>query len=1061
MEKLDIVTPHRDQIQTLLAEIDRVLSKASPRLPFFASPELSQQRQTLETLRHYLATLADEIQRQGTIQGTIESGSSLSFRSLDLPPDILAQADSPDAALALTQETLQRFAQDLQQLRRSLLQPLQVEMTQLHAQRDALLQEVRQLERQRQQYGLTQQRANQEELIHEFMQRLMDRIQERLSQQVSQTLATLNGPGPQGQLGGQGGLVPGAIPGALGAEAYGNLTALGNDHPNLPPLHPAQRYEQLQQLQSQTDQMMMGLDATLRVFAEALQQNIQSYQTSLAESLERMHSLGQQGEAVFSTLVSRLADQLGDEALSYLKDSGHLPAPALPQSTAPQPATLAGSTAPPAGSGATPGASLTAPTPKATTPAAPPAPIAAATAPATLAQSAPAPQPTPTKPPATPSPARSTAPTSPARSTPQTPPTPTPLSSAQPPTRPTPPPHHSALDLTLPYAGVELPDDPVFDESDLDTFNDSLPDLDISNLNLADLEDDDLDALNWEEASMGLDFDPLAGLDTDLSQGDKAAAPRRSSAPASAEDAPGANPRAIDPATAAPSLETGAAVNEELDALYTSLFGEGTPDPAAGVSEFFETFEREGADLINAQSGAAAPPRPAPLAEAGSAADLSNANPSNADLSNAPTSATFSGSTFPPLPPAPEDLATDLALEDLDLENLALEDGADRSAAIGAGATAEFSIGPSQDSLDNDFLGENFLADDLLAEDLLGGTLPENTPLEAAAVTPAITDEAAANAAAANAAAANAAAEFEAAADAAAAANEAAENEAAADAAAAANEAAENEAAEFEAAFAELDRQPTADDLNLAIIPEPLSLSDPDLITETPVPPPTLGAIAGASRPANFASTEVKSLGGLGDIDDTDGEDLSPQGTFDRASSEVETFFQVPEDRATTLEAIAGADILDLRDGDTASETLTRLQDASPDREIEPALSLGLTDDLNDLSDTDLSDTDLSDTGLGDADLSELDLTGAGDAEQDSDVLDIELLPDDPEEGVDSPSPDPDSLDIPPPPPPPHPRAAVVYGQTRSYPRKKMTPPYRQRCSWRPWMGKTRTQPPS
>jgi len=339
MEKLDIVTPHRDQIQTLLAEIDRVLSKASPRLPFFASPELNQQRQTLETLRHYLATLADEIQRQGTIQGTIESSSSLSFRSLDLPPDILAQADSPDAALALTQETLQRFAQDLQQLRRSLLQPLQVEMTQLHAQRDALLQEVRQLERQRQQYGLSQQRANQEELIHEFMQRLMDRIQERLSQQVSQTLATLNGPGPQGQLGGQGGLMPGVMPEALGAEAYGNVTALGNDHPNLPPLHPAQRYEQLQQLQSQTDQMMMGLDATLRVFAEALQQNIQSYQTSLAESLERMHSLGQQGEAVFSSLVSRLADQLGDEALSYLKDSGHLPAPALPQSTAPQPTT--------------------------------------------------------------------------------------------------------------------------------------------------------------------------------------------------------------------------------------------------------------------------------------------------------------------------------------------------------------------------------------------------------------------------------------------------------------------------------------------------------------------------------------------------------------------------------------------------------------------------------------------------------------------------------------------------------------------------------------------------
>ncbi|MGA1625794.1 MAG: hypothetical protein ACO4AJ_09245, partial [Prochlorothrix sp.] len=138
MEKLDIVTPHRDQIQTLLAEIDRVLSKASPRLPFFTSPELTQQRQTLEHLRQYLSGLADEIQTQGSLQSAIGTNAPLNFRSLDLSSDALAQADSPDAALALTQETLQNFAQDLQQLRRSLLQPLQTEMTQLHAQRDAL-----------------------------------------------------------------------------------------------------------------------------------------------------------------------------------------------------------------------------------------------------------------------------------------------------------------------------------------------------------------------------------------------------------------------------------------------------------------------------------------------------------------------------------------------------------------------------------------------------------------------------------------------------------------------------------------------------------------------------------------------------------------------------------------------------------------------------------------------------------------------------------------------------------------------------------------------------------
>ena len=129
------MTPHSDQIQTLLAEIDRVLSKASPRLPFFASSELTQQRQALEHLRHYLGTLATEIRNQGTISGTIDpNGPPVALSSLTVSPESLAQATSPEAALALTQENLQHFAQDLQQLRRSLIQPIQAEMGQLHAQ---------------------------------------------------------------------------------------------------------------------------------------------------------------------------------------------------------------------------------------------------------------------------------------------------------------------------------------------------------------------------------------------------------------------------------------------------------------------------------------------------------------------------------------------------------------------------------------------------------------------------------------------------------------------------------------------------------------------------------------------------------------------------------------------------------------------------------------------------------------------------------------------------------------------------------------------------------------
>lgn len=614
MEKLDIVTPHRDQIQTLLAEIDRVLSKASPRLPFFTSPELTQQRQTLEHLRQYLSGLADEIQTQGSLQSAIGTNAPLNFRSLDLSSDALAQADSPDAALALTQETLQNFAQDLQQLRRSLLQPLQTEMTQLHAQRDALVQEVRQLERQRQQYGLTQQRASQEQLIHEFLQRLMDRIQDRLSQQVSQTLANLNGMPPQGQLAGQDssarlgpnlgsnlgastagamvpglatGMTPGPIPG-LG-DAYGNLAALGTDNPQLPPLHPAQRYEQLQQLQSQTDQMMMGLDSTLRVFAEALQQNIQSYQTSLAASLERMHSLGQQGEAVFSSLVTRLADQLGDEALGYLQNSGQLAATAGAPPSTPRQVSSARTAAPAAPHTPSP---RTARTSRSPAPPRPPAsPRSGRPGSSTFSSGSPA----------------SASPGS--RSTnggPPSPNSPSPIASRSASTaRPTPPEQTdralpssaSILDLTLPYPGVELSDDRLSVEPDGELWGDSLPDLDISTLNLEDLERDELDSLDWDEAD-GPDLNPLADLDADLGQSatieETHAAPIREAKGDDFGDfgrspAAGATPAPADGV----SLDGSTSVNEELDALYTSLFGENTPEPSASVNEFFGAFEEE------------------------------------------------------------------------------------------------------------------------------------------------------------------------------------------------------------------------------------------------------------------------------------------------------------------------------------------------------------------------------------------------------------------------------------------------------------------------------------
>jgi hypothetical protein len=92
--------------------------------------------------------------------------------------------------------------------------------------------------------------------------------------------------------------------------------------------------EQLQQVRSHTDEMLGSMDTTLRVVFESLQRDITSYQDSLTQGLENLHTLGRQSEAVFSGLVSRLAEQLGRDASTYLRMA---PPEGAPEKPEPQP----------------------------------------------------------------------------------------------------------------------------------------------------------------------------------------------------------------------------------------------------------------------------------------------------------------------------------------------------------------------------------------------------------------------------------------------------------------------------------------------------------------------------------------------------------------------------------------------------------------------------------------------------------------------------------------------------------------------------------------------------
>jgi len=271
------VTFQQDQIQALIVEIDSVLQKTSPRLPWVMSGDATQQRQTLERIRNFLVDL-----QQGSYAATS-----------DLPPNLMAAYDiysqgaqpsgaiSPatDAALS-AQQVLQVLTQEIGLLRANLMQPLQAEMDTLRQQREALLQEVRQLELQRNAYALPG-AVNSQQIAAEVVQVLMSHLQTALPQQIAQSIQAL--PSREGYI-----------------PAY-------------------QATEQIRAVQNQSDELLVNLDTTIRIVFESLQRDIQTYQESLAQGVEQMHTLGQQGEMMFSALVSHLAQQIGREASSYLQ----------------------------------------------------------------------------------------------------------------------------------------------------------------------------------------------------------------------------------------------------------------------------------------------------------------------------------------------------------------------------------------------------------------------------------------------------------------------------------------------------------------------------------------------------------------------------------------------------------------------------------------------------------------------------------------------------------------------------------------------------------------------
>ncbi len=288
------MTSQPDQLQKLIQEIDGVLGKTSPRLPWVVSGDVAQQRRVLEQTRRYLLSLQQRGQQERP-EGAQSAGALTNRQGLE------GQSATAERS---AQQALQAIAQEMAYLRSNMMQPLQSDIETLRHQREVLAQEVRQLESQRQQQALPQQPFNQQQVITEFLQVLMGRLQETLTGEVTQTLARLESQPQQER----------SLPGSTPQWDQWDQAVAPNQA-----FTPEQRLEQVRMIQAQSDQLLLRLDSTLRLVFESLQSDVQSYQDSLAQGLEKMHGLGQRGEAMFAALVNHLAQQLGREASSYLQ----------------------------------------------------------------------------------------------------------------------------------------------------------------------------------------------------------------------------------------------------------------------------------------------------------------------------------------------------------------------------------------------------------------------------------------------------------------------------------------------------------------------------------------------------------------------------------------------------------------------------------------------------------------------------------------------------------------------------------------------------------------------
>ncbi|WP_204141454.1 hypothetical protein [Halomicronema sp. CCY15110] len=277
------MTSQQGQLQALITEIEALLGRAAPKLPWMGSGGVSEQRRVMGQALDYLKELQSTPGDAGW--GLVASqGAAIAPTS--------ATPETATGATAESQQVLQALLQEMQYLRAQMVQPLTSEVIALQQQRETLKNEVRQLEQERLQRAAAAQQPS-----PEWVNEVVTQLRSSLIADLTPKLQAL----------------PSAPPDELALLAFSPEQNRLAGTESLPQLSPQQRLEQLRQIQSQTDGMLLKLDGNLRAVFESLDQSIQSYCDTLNQGLGAMHGLGQQGEFIFRTFINHLAEQLQAE----------------------------------------------------------------------------------------------------------------------------------------------------------------------------------------------------------------------------------------------------------------------------------------------------------------------------------------------------------------------------------------------------------------------------------------------------------------------------------------------------------------------------------------------------------------------------------------------------------------------------------------------------------------------------------------------------------------------------------------------------------------------------